>query len=105
MKLFVDKKEIKLEFANTFLKRLKGFMGKKNIKTALRFKTKSIHTFFMREPIDLLLTTKDNKILYIYKSFSPNKILIKKDTYYIYELPNNFLKNTSLNSKIKIIKK
>ena len=63
MKLFVDKKEIKLEFANTFLKRLKGFMGKKNIKTALRFKTKSIHTFFMKEPIDLLLTTKDNKIL------------------------------------------
>ena len=102
MKLIVDDKKINLEIANTFFKRLKGFMLKKNINYAIRFKTNSIHTFFMKEPIDILMTTKDNNILYIYKNVSKNKILIKKGVYYIYEFPNNFLDNVSLNSKIKI---
>ena len=40
MKVKVNNKEIKLVIANTFFKKLKGFMFKKNINYCLRFKTK-----------------------------------------------------------------
>ena len=47
MEIIVENKKIKLEKANTFLKRLKGFMFKKNINYCLLLKTNSIHTFFI----------------------------------------------------------
>ena len=56
----------------------------------------------MKENIDIIITDKDNKILYIYESFKKNRILIKLKSYYIYELPNN--SNTyKINEILKII--
>ena len=89
MKIILDKKELELKDCTKFKDKLFGFMFKKNIDYALRFKCKSIHTFFMRKNIDVIVTDKNNKILYIYPNFSHNKIIIKKDAYYFYELPNN----------------
>ena len=63
MEIIVENKKIKLELANTFLKRLKGFMFKKNINYCLLLKTNSIHTFFMKEDIDILMTNKNNEVL------------------------------------------
>ena len=102
MKVIVNKKEIELKIANTFLKKLKGFMFQKEITYALRFKTNSIHTFFMKVNLDIVMTDKDNKILYIYKNFNKNKILIKPNVYYTYEFPNNFLNNISVNDTLII---
>ena len=51
MKLIFDK-EINLKKATTFKKRLLGLMFKTNIQEGLVFKTKAIHTFFMKEEID-----------------------------------------------------
>ena len=104
MEIIVENKKIKLEKANTFFKRLKGFMFKKNINYCLLLKTNSIHTFFMKEDIDILMTNKNNEVLYIFKNVKKNKIIIKKDTYYTYEFPSNFLKDFQKISKIKIIK-
>lgn len=57
-------------------------------------KTNSIHTFFMLQKIDVLMTDKLNNILYAYPNFPPNKIIMpKKDVYYTYELPLNTIKN------------
>ena len=42
-------------------------MLKKEINYCLRFKTNSIHTFFMKENIDIVMTNKNNKVLYILK--------------------------------------
>ena len=91
MKVIVNNKEIELILANNFFKRLKGFMFKKNINYSLRFKTNSIHTFFMKENIDIVMTDKFNNVLYIFKNAPKNKIIIKKNAYYTYEFPSNFI--------------
>ena len=98
MKVIIDNKEIKLIEANHFLKKLKGFMFQTNINYCLRFKTNSIHTFFMKENIDIVMTDKFNTVLYIFNNIPKNKIIIKKNAYYTYEFPNNFV-----NKKIKKI--
>ena len=103
MKVIVNNKEIKLEQANTFFKKLKGFMFQKNINYCLKFKTNSIHTFFMKEKIDILMTDKNNKVLYIFKNLEKNKIIIKKDTYFTYEFPSNFIGNICVGDILNII--
>lgn len=102
MKIIVNDKKINLIDANTFLKRLKGLMFKKNINYSLRIKTNSIHTFFMKENIDIVMTDKDNNVLYIINNLPKNKIIIKPNVYYTYEFPNNFIDK---NIKKLIIKK
>lgn len=69
-------------------------MLKKNIDYCLCFpKCNSIHTFFMLEPIDVVMTDKDNNILYTFENLLPNKIILpKKNVYYTYEFPKGTLK-------------
>ena len=79
-------KNMEIKEAKTFFQRLKGLM----------FQTKIdyIHTFFMKCNIDVFLTDKNNKILYIYRNLKPNKIILpKKHVKYTYEMPTNYLKN------------
>ena len=79
--------------AKTFLQKLKGLMLQKNFNYILKFKTNGIHTFFMKTKIDVILTDKNNKVLYIYKSLKPNKIILpKRGVKYTYEAPINCLK-------------
>lgn len=101
MKVIINNKEIELIEANTFLKKLIGLMFKKNINYCLRIKTNSIHTFFMKENIDIVMTDKNNQVIYILKNVNKNKIIIKKNVYYTYEFPNNFI---NINLKKIIIK-
>ena len=89
MKIILDTTELELKDCINFKDKLLGFMFKRNINYVLRFKCKSIHTFFMKENIDVIITDKTNKVLYVYNNLSKNKIIIKKDAYYFYELPNN----------------
>lgn len=95
--------EIALYKYNTFFKKFKGFMFKKNINFAIYFpNTNSIHTFFMKEAIDVIMTDKNFKILYIFKSVKPNKIILpKKNVFYTFELPVNKL-NFNINEKIAL---
>ena len=104
MKIIVNNKEITLYEANTFYKKLIGLMFKRNIDYALLFKKcNGIHTFFMKEEIDVILTDKDNNILYLYPSLKRWRILLpKKNVYNTYELPKNSIKNLTINTKIKI---
>lgn len=103
MKIILDNNELDLKDCIHFKDKLLGFMFKRNFNYALRFRCKSIHTFFMKKNIDVIITDKNNKILYIYNNLSKNKIIIKKDAYYFYELPNNT--NTyKVKDIIKIIK-
>ena len=101
MNVIINNKKIKLIEANTFYKRLKGLMFKKNINYCLRIKTNSIHTFFMKENIDIVMTDKYNNVLYIYKNVNKNKIIIKKNVYWTYEFPNNFIDNNIKKIEIK----
>ena len=81
-------KNMKIKEANTFFKKLKGLMFQTKFDYILKLKANGIHTFFMKCNIDVILTDKNNKILYVYKNLKPNKIILpKKNVKYTYEIP------------------
>lgn len=96
---------MKIVVANKFKDKLIGLMGKKYINYSLLIKNcKSIHTFFMKQSIDVLLLDKNNKILDIKRNIKPNKIIIfktKKRTN-ILEMPNNSSLKYKINDLIKL---
>ena len=93
MKLKIDQNKIKVYYVDKFYNRFIGLMCKKNIDYCLCFpKCNSIHTFFMLESIDVIMTDKDNNILYTYKNLKPWKVILpKRNVYYTYEFPNNYI--------------
>ncbi len=96
-------KTTQVKYYNNFFNRLMGFMFKKNFNYAICFpKCNSVHTFFMREKIDIIMTDKNYNIIYIYKNFKPWKIILpKKNIYYTFEIPINKL-NFNIGDKINI---
>ena len=96
---------MKIIIAKSFKDKLFGLMNKTNIDYGLLIEDcKSIHTFFMKENIDVLLLDKDNRILMINRDIKPNKILVfknKKRTN-ILELPSNSSINLKVNDIIDI---
>ncbi len=103
MKLIYNNKEITLYECKTFYRRLKGFMFTKNIDKALLFnKCNSIHTFFMKNNIDVIMCDKNNKILLYYKNLPKNKIILpKKGITKVYETPSNYF-NIKINERMTI---
>lgn len=96
---------MKIVYANTFLKKLKGLMFTKDFDYIMKFKCNGIHTFFMKTNIDVYLADKNKKIVYIYKNLKPNKIILpKKNIKYTYETPANFLKNIKIGDICKFDK-
>jgi len=99
-------KNTKLDLINysSFYKKLKGLMFKKEpIKNAYLFKRcSSIHTFFMKQNIDVIITDKDYKVLLIKANVPKNRIITCKKGFYTFELPLGTVKNIKINTKIKI---
>ena len=101
MKININNQEFYVDIADSFKKRLLGLMGKKNIKKGLFFpKTRSIHTFFMKETIDVIMIDKNNNVVYFKKNLPKNKIIVKKKAYHTIELPHNSLSNININDKL-----
>lgn len=92
MKLSYNNKDIYLIECKTFYSRLRGFMFKKNINNALLFnRCNSIHTFFIKENIDVIMCDKNNDILYYYKNLAKNKIIWpKKNVTKVFETPSGY---------------
>ena len=92
MKLVFKNKDLELKECKSFNSRLLGFMFKKNINSALLFdKCDSIHTFFMKENIDVIMCDKDNTILFFYKDLPNNKIIWpKKGVRKVFETPSGY---------------
>lgn len=75
-----------MKICNNFKDRLFGFILYKNEDVLCFPKCNSIHTFFMSFNIDVVMTDKEKKILYIFKNVKPYKIILpKKNVYYTYE--------------------
>lgn len=92
MKVLFDNKELSIKNCQNFKDRLIGLMFKKeNIDYCLCFsRCNSIHTFFMKQNIDVVMTDKNKKVLFTYKSLKPWKIIWpKKNVYYVYETKEN----------------
>ena len=82
MKINVKQINIEIIECDNIIKRLLGFMFKrKKITYGLRFKKcNSIHTFFMFQPIDVIMTDINDNILYTYENLE-NKIIWPKKTF------------------------
>jgi uncharacterized membrane protein (UPF0127 family) len=95
VKINVKQLDIKIIECKGMFNRAKGFMFKKRkINYGLLFKKcNAIHTFFMYQPIDVVMTDKENNILYLYENLLSNKIIWpKKNVYNTYELPIGTIK-------------
>ncbi len=92
MKLIINNKDIDIYECKSFLERLKGFMFKKKFDYAIFFnKCNSIHTFFMKENIDVIMCDNDNKVLYFYSNLSKNKVILpKKGVRKVFETPSEY---------------
>lgn len=90
--LLYNNKEIILKECKSFNSRFLGFMFRKNINSSLLFdKCNSIHTFFMKENIDVIMCDKNNYVLYFYKDLSKNKIIWpKKGVAKVFETPSGY---------------
>lgn len=103
MKLIYDNKSIDLTECKSFNSRLMGFMFKKNINKALLFnKCNSIHTFFMKCNIDVIMCDKENNILYYYNNLGKNRVILpKRNVYKTFELPVGYF-DIKINKKIRV---
>ncbi len=92
MRLVYKGKSIELKECSSFYSRLKGFMFKKNISYSLLFdRCSSVHTFFMKENIDVIMCDSDNVIVYYYNNLGKNKIIWpKKGVKKVFETPYNY---------------
>lgn len=92
MKLVYNDKCIELKECKSFYSRLMGFMFKKNIDYSLLFnRCDSIHTFFMKENIDVIMCDNNNTILFFYKNLPKNKIIWpKRGVKKVFETPAGY---------------
>ena len=103
MELIYSNKKIRIVDCKNFFSRLKGFMFSKKINHALLFnKCNSIHTFFMKSNIDVIMCDKNNNVIYYYNNLSKNKIIWpKKNVDKTIELPVNYF-DVKINTKVRI---
>ena len=89
--------------AKTFNQKLKGLMGQNNINYGMFFpNVNSIHTFFMRETIDVIGLNKNMIITEIHPNIKPNHILLLNKSHHTLELPNNYSKNYKIGQKVNL---
>ena len=99
-RLKIDNKYLNVIVMDTFFKKLNGLMWKKEpIKDCYIFEnTNGIHTLFMFQKIDVILTDKNFKVLKTYKNLSPWKVILpKKRVYYTIEAPINVSSSININ--------
>ncbi len=94
---------MKIIIAKTFYQKLIGLMGKHNINYGMFFpNVASIHTFFMREAIDIIGLNKDMIITEIYPNITPNHTLFLKKSIHTLEVPKGYSKKFKIGQKVNI---
>ena len=75
---------VRVPIAKSFGERVRGLIGKN--KAALFFPyCRSIHTFWMKKPVDLVWVGKDFLVLHIEKKISPRKIKYHQEAFGVFE--------------------
>lgn len=93
---------MKIITAKTYMQKITGLMGKKNINYGMFFpNVSSIHTFFMKESIDVIGLNNKMIVTSIYENVKPNKILILKDAKHTLELPKGKSKHYHIGQRVK----
>ena len=88
---------IKAKNAKSLLNKTKGLIGKKTIEP-LYFETRfGIHTFGVREPIDIVILDKHNRIVTLKEYLKPNRIFLWNPLFKkVVELPKGTIKSKRL---------
>lgn len=88
----------KAVLADTFLKRIKGLIGKESFsqgEALVIIPCKSIHSFFMRFPIEVVFLNKENKVIKIISPLKPYRLTgIYFSAYSCIEFPLGTLEET-----------
>ena len=93
---------MKIKTANSFKEKFFGLMGKTHINYGLFFpNVNAIHTFFMKEPIDVIGLSSINIIAEIHPNVLPNKIIILKRSVHTLELPKGTSKKYKIGDKVR----
>ena len=93
---------MKIITAKTYMQKLTGLMGKKNINYGMFFPgVSSIHTYFMKESIDVIGLNDAMIVTSIYENVKPNKILILKNANHTLEIPKGESKRYHIGQKVK----
>lgn len=93
---------MKIITAKTYMQKLTGLIGKKNINYGMFFPgVSSIHTFFMKESIDVIGLNDAMIVTSIYENVKPNKILILKNANHTLEIPKGESKRYHIGQKVK----
>ncbi len=86
--------------ADSFFKRLKGLMFTKNLPAGHGLLIKpcqSIHTFFMKYPIDVVYLDGNNEIVGLDEDMNPAKIgKVHRKSKSVLELPSGTIRNAEL---------
>lgn len=101
-----NKKKINVKNCIGFKSRLVGMMFlKEKLNYGLCFpKCNSVHTFFMKQNIDIIMTDKENKILSVWLNIKPWKIKTNKRAYNTYEFSTGIIKNINVGEYLEIKK-
>lgn len=105
MYTLINNKKYNIILMNSFFRRLKGLMFKRDaIKDIYLFpKCSSIHTYFMKQNIDVCIIDKKNIITYIKSNVKKGSIIMQKG-YSTLEMPLGTCKHLKIGDKL-IIKK
>ena len=88
-----------VEVADHILKRMKGLLGKSGLRAGEALWIKlcmSIHTFFMKFPIDVIFLNKRNEVIATIKNLQPNRLTrLYPKAVSVLELPAGTIEATS----------
>lgn len=94
---------IKAKNAKSLLDKTKGLIGKQDIEP-LYFETRfGIHTFGLKETIDVIILNHTNHIIALKEHLKPNRIFLWNPMYKkVVELPKGTIRNKKLYKNTKI---
>lgn len=107
MYLKINKKKIEIQLVDEWVERIRSFRFKLDpIDYGLCFQNKrSIDTYFFCQPVDIIMTDKDNNIISIFKNIkSESRLKGNKNVYYTYIFPVGVSDYYEQDEKLKIIK-
>ena len=107
MKLVINNKKINIEKIDGFFNRFKlmKFRLEKLENGFLLSKRKYLNTYLYCQKVDVVMTDKDNKILYLYSNLKSEKIIFfKKKVFNTYILPLNTSKYLKIGNTLNIKK-
>lgn len=105
MYIKLKKKKIEIKELTTFKDRFISYkFYLEPITKGLCFpKKRWFSTYLYCQKVDIVMTNKDNKVLYIYRNFKSEKIIFfKRKVYYTYVLPAKSTESLRIGDKLKV---